>query len=133
MYYNFKYLILFDYRYGPLINYWTTRFEAKHKYFKNLSNVMGNFTNICYSLAIRHQLHQCYRSLNSSSLSKEEFEIGPGMVIYNYIDIYKKPFINVGKPTEATKATSSLFWRSTHTLTCGTLFRYIYIYIYMCV
>lgn len=67
-------------RFGPLINYWTTRFEAKHKYFKHLANVMGNFVNICYSLALRHHLHQCYLSLNySATLSGEDTEIGPRM------------------------------------------------------
>ena len=65
-------------RYGPLISYWTTRFEAKNKYFKHLAIVMGNYTNICYSLATRHQLYQCYRSLNSINLPNEELEIGPG-------------------------------------------------------
>ena len=62
-------------RFGPLINHWTTRFEAKHKY---LSNTMGNFKNICYSLAIRHQLYQCYVSLNSETIEAEDVEIGPG-------------------------------------------------------
>jgi len=65
-------------RFGPLINHWTTRFEAKHKYFKHLSNTMGNFKNICYSLAIRHQLYQCYVSLNSETIEAEDVEIGPG-------------------------------------------------------
>ena len=70
--------IIESFRFGPLVNHWTTRFEAKHKYFKQLANVMGNFTNICYSLALRHQLHQCYLSLNSETLPGEEIEIGPG-------------------------------------------------------
>lgn len=65
------------YRYGPLINHLTTR-EAKHKYFKQLSNTMGNFINMCYSLALRHQLHQCYLSLDQSN---EDVEIGPGMCV----------------------------------------------------
>ena len=62
------------------MNHWTTQFEAKHKYFKHLANVMGNFTNICYSLALRHQLHQCYLLLNSHSLPEETLEIGPGTI-----------------------------------------------------
>ena len=53
------------YRYVPLVHFQTTRFEAKHKLFKHLCNVTGNFTNICYSLVLRYQLHQCYLSLNS--------------------------------------------------------------------
>lgn len=65
-------------RFGPLINHWTTRFEAKHKYFKRLANVMGNYTNICYSLALRHQLQHCYLSLNNETLPGEENEIGAG-------------------------------------------------------
>ena len=68
------------YRYGPLIKHWTTRFEAKHKYFKHLANVMSNFTNICYSLALRHQLHQCYLSLKPSALPGDEIEIGLGKI-----------------------------------------------------
>ena len=72
-------------RYGPLINHWTTRFEAKHKYFKHLASIMGNFTNICFSLALRHQLHQCYLSLNKDSLPGEDIEIGPGNIIGFYV------------------------------------------------
>ena len=72
-------------RFGPLINHWTTHFEAKHKYFKHLANVLGNFTNICYSLALRHQLHQCYLMLNSHTLSGEKIEIGPGNKKYLHV------------------------------------------------
>ena len=38
-------------------------------------------TNICYSLSLRHQLRQCYLSLNSDSI--EELEVGPGTFKYN--------------------------------------------------
>ena len=81
-------------RYGPLINHWTTRFEAKHKYFKHLANVMGNFTNICYSLALRHQMYQCYLSINQSGLPIGETEIGPGTLQHNlYISIYMCAYV----------------------------------------
>ena len=66
-------------RYGPLISHWVMRFEAKHHYFKKLAVVLGNFKNICYSLAVRHQLQQCYLQLNAACLPGEEIEIGPGM------------------------------------------------------
>ena len=66
------------FRFGPLINHWTTRFEAKHKYFKHLAAIMGNFTNITYSLALRHQLQHCYLSLDKDELPGEQNEIGPG-------------------------------------------------------
>ena len=46
-------------------------FEAKHKYFKHVANVIGNF-NICYSLALCHQLHQCYLSIDLNVLPGEE-------------------------------------------------------------
>ena len=72
---------MYHYRFGPLINYWTARFEAKHKYFKQLANVMGNFTNICYSLATRHQLYQCYLALSSSKHMNVDVEIGPGTYV----------------------------------------------------
>lgn len=54
------------------------RYEAKHRYFKQMANIMGNFTNVCYSLSLRHQLHQCYLNLNKDNLSGEELESGPG-------------------------------------------------------
>lgn len=35
-------LFLFP-RFGPLVRHWTMRFEAKHSYFKQLAQAMGNF------------------------------------------------------------------------------------------
>ena len=66
------------------MSYWTARFEAKHRYFKKLANVTGNFTNICFSLATRHQLYQCYLALNTTTLPGEKPEIGPGMSVLTY-------------------------------------------------
>ena len=50
-------VILFHciYKYG---SYWTADFEAKHHYFKHLAHVIGDLTNICFSLSPRHQLYQ---------------------------------------------------------------------------
>jgi len=31
------------------------RYEAKHQHFKHLANAIGNFINICYTLAVCHQ------------------------------------------------------------------------------
>lgn len=42
--------------FGPLIEFWTMRFEAKHRYFKQIVRHMGNFININFSLATKHQL-----------------------------------------------------------------------------
>ena len=42
---------------------------------------MGNFVNITYSLAMRHQLYHCYLSINSEELPGWEYnvEAGPGL------------------------------------------------------
>lgn len=39
-----------------LIGFWTMRFEAKHRYFKQILRHTGNFGNITLSLATKHQL-----------------------------------------------------------------------------
>ena len=44
-----------------------------------MANVLGNFTNICYSLALRHQLYQCFLNLNVDTLPGEELETGAGI------------------------------------------------------
>ena len=64
-----------------MICHWTMRFESKHSYFKHLANMMGNFTNVCYSLSLRHQLYQCYLNLNKNDLPAERTEIGPGIIL----------------------------------------------------
>ena len=66
------------FRYGPLVQHWTMRYEGKHCYFKHIASVFGNFTNICYSLSLHHQLQQCYLNLNKTGLHGENIEIGPG-------------------------------------------------------
>ena len=63
-------------RFGPLIHHWTMRFEAKHKYFKQLANTIGNFINLSYTLSMRHQLFQCYNRLEASDTSLPE--VGKG-------------------------------------------------------
>ena len=47
------------------------RFEAKHKYFKNLTHVIKNFKNVPKSLAARHQARMCYQ-LSGSNSSKNQ-------------------------------------------------------------
>ena len=69
-------ILLLLYRYGPLVRHWTMRYEAKHAYFKTLAQSMGNFINVPYSLAMRHQQLQCYQSSSVQELS--QLSIGPG-------------------------------------------------------
>jgi len=68
------------YRFGPLVRHWTMRYEAKHSYFKQLANSMGNFINIPYSLAMRHQLYHCYLHTDTHELPgwTHNIETGPG-------------------------------------------------------
>ena len=61
------------------------RFEAKHSYFKQLAHSMGNFVNITYSLATRHQHYQCYLNTNTEELPgwEQSMEVGPGQILFN--------------------------------------------------
>jgi len=43
-----------------MVRTWCMRYEAKHRYFKRLGAFMGNFSNVPYTLAGRHQHEQCY-------------------------------------------------------------------------
>lgn len=52
--------ICFNLRFGPMVRTWCMRYEAKHRYFKRLAAFMGNFTNVPYTMAERHQHQQCY-------------------------------------------------------------------------
>ena len=53
------------------------RFEAKQQYFKQLVRTMGNYVNVCYSLAMRHQCFQFY-TFSSEEFFSNTTEIGPG-------------------------------------------------------
>jgi len=61
------------------------RYEAKHQHFKQLSRAIGNFINICHTLAERHQLHQCYW-LSSDETYEIKLEVGPGK-LYNILGV----------------------------------------------
>lgn len=56
------------------------RFEAKHSYFKHLAQSIGNFINIPYTLAMRHQQFQCYLNVNTTDIPgwNNIFEVGKG-------------------------------------------------------
>ena len=47
-------------QFGPLINFWTLRFESKHSYFKRSIRSCKNFVNVTSTLANAHQLFQAY-------------------------------------------------------------------------
>ena len=45
---------------------WCMRYEAKHSFFKQLSNILHNFKNLPKTLASRHQSYMCYEMLEST-------------------------------------------------------------------
>lgn len=55
-------------KFGPLYFCSTLRFEAKHSYFKSIARQTKNMKNICFTLAKRHQLLQCYQNSSSNFL-----------------------------------------------------------------
>ena len=64
------------------------RFEAKHSYFKCLSESMGNFINLPYSLSVRHQEYQCYLHTNNKELKEvsgdvDNINVGPVLQVYS--------------------------------------------------
>lgn len=59
---------------GPLVHFWSMRFEAKHGFFKHVSHITCNFRNICKTQAYRHQMMMCY-TLLSGQLFCHDFEV----------------------------------------------------------
>lgn len=57
---------------GPLGSFWCMRYEAKHSYFKQLSQSIGNYINLPWTLACRHQQWQCHSFFMSKQM-KESF------------------------------------------------------------
>ena len=55
------------------------RYEAKHNYLKKMAQNVGNYINISWTLAMRHQYLQCYYSISGDNLFDACTEIGPGM------------------------------------------------------
>ena len=53
------------------------RYEAKHQQFKQLSRIIGNYINICHTLAERHQMCQCHW-LSSEGTFNMQVEVGLG-------------------------------------------------------
>ncbi|XP_036419954.1 uncharacterized protein LOC118803580 [Colossoma macropomum] len=67
-------------RFGPLIDFWTIRFEAKHSFFKRVVHDVKNFKNILLTLATKHQLSLAYY-LDLPSLFRPDLEVGHVAVV----------------------------------------------------
>lgn len=80
-------LMIFDVNYiffcrlGPMVRTWCMRFEAKHERLKRLASILGNFTNVPWTLTNRHQQRQCYEmacSKYGQPFIEKPIEIGQG-------------------------------------------------------
>ena len=61
-------------RFGPLIHSWTLCHEAKLKLHKQVAK-FGNFKNVCFSVALKHERWLCYQ-LQSSLYLTDDLVIG---------------------------------------------------------
>ena len=57
------------------------RYEAKHNHLKKLAQNIGNFINVAWTLACRHQYWQCHQWQEVNFLGSGDPEIGPGKII----------------------------------------------------
>lgn len=82
-------------RLGPLIRYWCMRFEAKHRFGKELSSVCRNFKNICKTIAWRNQYRLASDFLNHSSFRMSDI-IGPSkpVLVRSFDDIIAQAIIS---------------------------------------
>ncbi len=53
--------------FGPLVSFWTMRFEAKHNFFKRVVRYTNSFRNVLLSLASKHQMMMAYHSQGNAS------------------------------------------------------------------
>jgi len=53
---------------GPLIGMSCMRYELKNSFFKRSAHIVCNFTNICRTLAYRHQQHALHSLLSNSHM-----------------------------------------------------------------
>ena len=54
---------------GPLIHFWSMRYEAKHRISKRIANSISSRKNITFSIAMRHHLFFLDRFLNNKGFS----------------------------------------------------------------
>ena len=69
---------------GPMIRSWTMRHEAKLHFFKRVAR-LGNFKNIAFSLANRHQRLLCWE-LSTGNLLENPIECSPGQSLTELIN-----------------------------------------------
>ena len=62
---------------GPLVHFWTMRFEAMHRFFKRLGHIVCNYRNILKTLCQRQQMFRCYNLMSGKDLTERDVEVGP--------------------------------------------------------
>lgn len=60
--------------FGPPIRYWCFRFEAKHRFFKEVARYSKQFRNPPLTLAKHHQLFQSFCHQSDQGFLKSEFQ-----------------------------------------------------------
>lgn len=108
---------------GPMVRSWCMRYEAKHRYFKQLAGILGNFTNVAYSLAMRHQRLQCLKVDPLGTFCCEflhkPVEIGTGKTVVagdaEYFDAFceKEPAV----------VDTDMFYEATYVVINGTKYK----------
>ena len=74
---------------GPLIGMCCLRYELKNSFFKRSANIMCNFTNVCKTLAYRHQCYLLYATLSGHHIRNY---VVPGKV--NKVCLMSAPYCN---------------------------------------
>ena len=67
-------------RFGPLSRLWCMRFEAKHKYFKQLCR-RSSYKNFYKTLSEKHQRHMAYVLKCEDHFARHQVEIGAGNIL----------------------------------------------------
>ena len=77
--------VLFLYYFGrldPMVRSWCMRYESKHTYFKQVAIALGNFINVPFTVADRHQKLQSFHYFNEGdqelSVIINPLQCGPG-------------------------------------------------------
>lgn len=80
-------------KFGPLVDIWAIRFEAKHQYFKDISRKVHNWKRISHTLAMRHQFCQCFYFISGEEKSMPVTS-GCQSVLYEHLPCCVKEFIS---------------------------------------
>lgn len=94
-------LELYHFRTGPLINTWCMRLEAKNSFLKQAAKA-GNFKNVPYTVAKRHQRFLC-AYLQGDSFFELKTEYGPGKKHMHKTFVLKLIVILLSQRTSNTK------------------------------